>query len=104
MIKTFIKLGVWLAVGATSIVMLLGTTTLETPWQYTVNSTIAPGTQITLTQPDGEPLTVEVPEGQVVSGQKTLDVGAPLSLAGVFLLGGITAFVLKGRKRIPNGS
>ena len=96
-----IKLGVWLAVGATSICTLLGTTTLETPWRYTLDSTIAPGSQITLTQPDGDPVTMKVPEGQVVSGTKTLDVGAPLSLAAVFALGGITAYVMKGRRRAP---
>lgn len=100
--KMFIKLGIWLAVGATSICTLLSVTTLETPWQYTLDSTIAPGTQITLTQPDGDPLTVKVPEGQVVSGTKTLDVGAPLSLAAVFALGGISAYILKGRRRISN--
>ncbi len=98
--KTLIKFAVWLVIGAASICTLLGMTTLETPWQYTVDSTIAPGTQITLTQPDGEPVRMEVPEGQVISGRKTLDVGAPLSLAAVFLLGSIAAYVLKGR-RIP---
>ncbi len=99
MIKTFAKLGLWLVVGVGSIAALLGQTDFQTPWKYTVDSVIAPGTQITLTQPDGELVTMQVAEGQPLSGRKTFDIGAPLTLAGVYLISGIMAFGLKRRQK-----
>lgn len=100
MVKFFFKIGLWFVVGAGSIVALLNNTSFETPWKYTVDSFIAPGTQITLTQPDGlgEPVTMQVAEGQTLSGQKTFDIGAPITLAGMYLLASIVTFGLK-RKR-----
>jgi len=95
--KSLFKLGLWLVIGAGSICALLGNTTFKTPWQYTVHSTIAPGTQFILTQPDGETVQMKVKEGQVVSGQKSFDVGAPITLAAMFLLGSIVVFGLKSK-------
>jgi len=100
MFNSLFKLGIWLVVGIGSTVAILGNTEFQTPWQYTVDSTIAPGTQITLTQPDGEPVTMEVTEGQTVSGRKTFDVGAPVTMAGFYLLGSIIAFGLKSKRCI----
>lgn len=99
MIKAFVKLTVWGVIGACSICALLSNTNFQTPWKYTIDSVIAPGTQITLTQPNGEPVTMQVAEGQTLSGSRTFDVGAPLTLAGVYLIGGIMAFGLKGRRK-----
>lgn len=97
MIRSLLKLGLWIVVGAGSITALLGNTDFETPWQYTVHSTIAPGTQFTLTQPDGESINMRVEEGQIITGQKTFDIGAPITLAAIFALGGIIAFGLKSK-------
>ena len=114
MIKMLVKFGVWLAVGAASICTLLNTTTLETPWRYTVDSTIGAGSAITISQqgPEGaENGVTAAAEAKVdrelvhaeapisLSTQKTVDVGAPLTLIGVYVLGGIMAYVLKGRRR-----
>lgn len=103
MIKSLAKLALWSIVGAGSICTLLFNTDFQTPWKYTIDSVIAPGTQITLTQPNGEPVTMQVAEGQTLSGRKTFDVGAPLTLAGVYLAGSIIGFGLRGRKRICTG-
>lgn len=103
MIKALVKLAFWGVVGAGSICALLSNTNFQTPWKYTVDSVIAPGTQITLTQPNGELVTMQVAEGQTLSGSRTFDVGAPLTLAGVYLIGSIMAFGLKGRKRTCAG-
>lgn len=103
MIKALAKLALWGVVGAGSICALLFNTDFQTPWKYTVDSFIAPGTQITLTQPNGEPVTMQVAEGQTLSGRQTFDVGAPLTLAGIYLVSGIVAFGLKRRKRTCEG-
>lgn len=108
--KTLIKLGVWLAVGVASICALLSTATLETPWQYSVNSTVGAGSAITVSQlaadraagaveRENELIRAETPVP--LSAQKTVDVGAPLSLIAVFVLGSITTYGLKARRRIP---
>lgn len=102
MIK-IVKLGVWFIVGAGSIGALLGNTNFHTPWKYTVHSTIAPGTQITLTPSEGEPMVMSVAEGQTISSQKTLDVGAPLILIGIYVLGSFMAFGLKAKHRGVSG-
>ena len=101
MIKSLAKLGLWCIVGAGSIVALLGNTNFNTPWKYTVHSTIPAGTEITLIQPNGEPVTMSVPEGETLSGNKTFDVGAPITLIGVYILGSIVVFGLKTKHR-PN--
>lgn len=117
MIKMLVKFGVWLVVGTVSICTLLGSTTLETPWQYTVNSTVGAGSAITISQQgtkgvgnggsvaeakvDRELVHAETPVS--LSTQKTVDVGAPLMLIGIFLVGSITAYGLKGRKRTYTG-
>lgn len=103
MVKTAAKLGIWLVVGASSIGALLGNTNLvdlgvdvQTPWKYTVQSNIPAGTKIALIQPNGEPVTMSVPEGQAIS--RTFDVGAPMTLIGIYLLGSVIAFGLKSRR------
>lgn len=105
MFKIMFKLGIWLIVGVGSITTLLANTNFQTPWKYVLDSSISPGTQITLTQPDGELKTLEVKEGQTLSGRKTFDVGAPITLAGVYLVGSIVGFGLKRRSRsfVSNG-
>lgn len=97
MLRSLLKLGMWLVIGAGTITAIVGNTDFKTPWQYTVHSTIAPGTQFTLTQPNGESVHIKVEEGQVITGQKTFDIGAPITLAFIFALGGITAFGLKSK-------
>lgn len=99
MIKSLAKLGFWCIVGGGSTIALLGSTNFHTPWKYTVHSTIPAGTQITLVQPNGESVTMSVPEGQAISGNKTVDVGAPVALLGVYILGSIVAFGLKTKHR-----
>ena len=97
MFKIMFKLGIWLIVGVGSITTLLANSNFQTPWKYVIDSYVSPGTQITLTQPDGELTTMEVVEGQ--TGSKTFDVGAPITLAGVYLIGSIMTFGLKRRPR-----
>ena len=98
MIKTVAKLGIWLVVGIGSTIALLGHTNLQTSWEYTVESNIPAGTEITVIKSDDELVKISLPEDQAIS--KTFDVGAPLTLIGAYLLGSIIAFGLKGRRRI----
>lgn len=99
MLRSFLKLGFWFVIGVGSITALLGNTSFETPWKYSVHSVIPVGAEITLTQPNGELVTMSVPEGQAISAKKTFDVGAPLTLACVYLLGSIMAFGLKAKNK-----
>ncbi len=100
MIKAIVKLTIWGVIGLGSTFALLDNShlNLNTPWKYTIHSTIPVGTEITLTQPNGEPVTMSIAEGQAISGSKTFDVGAPVTLLGVFLLGSILAYGLKARR------
>lgn len=97
--KTALKLGLWFIVGAGSIGALLSNETFHTSWKYTVHSTITPGTQITLTPAEGEPMVMSVADGQTISGQKTFDVGGPIVVGLSYILGSIVAFGLKARRR-----
>ena len=103
MIRSLAKLGLWFIVGAGSITALLSNINFETPWKYTVDSIIAPGTRITLTQPNGEPVTMHVAQGQTLSGRKTFDVGAPITLAAIYLVGSILTFGLKRKRPVCTG-
>lgn len=94
---TIVKLLTYAVVGFIAIVCVVGNTNVQTPWKYTVHSTIAPGTQITVTQPDGEPVHAEVTK--TTSHKQTLDVGAVAFPAATYLLGGFMVFMLKGRRR-----
>lgn len=98
--KSVVKLALWLIIGIGSTGALVGTTEFNTPWRYTVESHLAPGTKITLTQPDGSPTVMEVGEGQTISGRETFDIGAPATLFGAYLLGSIMAFGLKSKRRV----
>jgi hypothetical protein len=103
MVRSMIKLGLWAFIGFAAIGSLLGNTTFQTPWKYTVHSTIPSGTEVTLTQPDGEHVTMSVPEGKAFTGSNTFDVGAPVTLIAIYIMGSALGYGLKGRRRIHTG-
>ena len=49
--KVLVKLAFWLIFGAAGIATVLTATDIQTPWQYTVNSTVGAGSAITVSQP-----------------------------------------------------
>ncbi len=67
MIKTVAKLGIWLVVGIGSTIALLGHTNLQTSWEYTVESNIPAGTEITVIKSDDELVKISLPEDQAIS-------------------------------------
>lgn len=97
MFKKCAKLFVWFAVGFAVTVIVDVNEVFHTPWKYTIHTVVAPGTQVTITQPDGEPVHAEVT--QTTSHKHTVDVGAPASLIGMYLLGSFMVYGLKGRRR-----
>jgi len=97
MFKILAKLFVWCAIGCVAVGVVVDRKIFSTPFKYTIHSIVAPGTQVTITQPNGEPLHAEVTE--TTAHKHTVDVGAPASLIGMYLLGSIMVYGLKGRRR-----
>ena len=52
--KKIVKLTAWLIFGVVSTGVLVSKTDIQTPWQYTVESELATGSKVTLTQPDAK--------------------------------------------------
>ncbi|MHA2279644.1 MAG: hypothetical protein ACXAC5_01955 [Promethearchaeota archaeon] len=134
MVKIVIKLALWFIIGAAGIGTLVGTQDIQTPWQYTVNSTVGAGSAITVSQlaaeqamekiaertPEGvgnggalaaqygrNPALTELVHAETplpLSAQKTVDLGGPAALICVYLFGSIITYMLKGRRRAFAGS
>ena len=93
MIKMIAKTALWVAVGCVAIGTAIDQDVVQTPWVYTVQSTITPGSSITITQPHGDPFHVEAT--QATSKKHTVDVGEPVILAALYLVGSAMGYGLK---------
>ena len=96
MIKFFVKWSTWMVLGVLVVLLVSYKAKIESPWKYTFQSTVQPGTQVSFTPPNGETSTAEITTPATAS--KTMDFGVAV-LAIPYIVGSFVGFCMRSRRR-----